>query len=111
VVRDEVDGLEAVVKRRSRGEHDVLGENSRVPDRGLMTGGEHRSILIKPEGRAGLPSDEGKRIRPGAKDRRHPPAWIWIEGRLGHHHLDRGFVVLSGERWSSASAFVAAGDP
>jgi hypothetical protein len=98
VVCDEMDGLQSLVERGCRGECQILGKDSRVPDCGLVTGGEYWPIRIEFERRAGSPSDRREWIGSSRKDLRHPLAWFGIEGRLGHHHLDRAFLGLTEKR-------------
>ena len=77
---------------RGRGERKILGQNSRVPDLRLMTGGKHRSVGIKADGQSGLTSDRREWIGSFGEGCRPPQVGFGLENRLGHHHLDHGFM-------------------
>jgi hypothetical protein len=85
-------GLEVFVNFRGRGEREILGENSRVPDLGLMTGRKHRPVRIQADGQSGLASDRREWIGSVGEGCRPPQVGFGLEDRLGHHHLVHGFM-------------------
>ena len=77
---------------RGCGEREILGENSRVPDLGLMTGRKHRPVWIQADGQSGLATDRREWIGSVGEGCRPPQVGFGLENRLGHHHLDHGFM-------------------